>query len=73
MSKPVIVVFGATGRTGGGMVEAILNDGAFQARAVTRNTDSEAAKGASISTSLCNELLTFLYSTRSKGRRRCAG
>lgn len=47
MSKPIIAVFGATGKTGGGMVEAILADGSFQARAITRNPDSAAAKGMS--------------------------
>lgn len=44
MSKPVIVVFAATGKSGGGMIDAILADGSFQARAVTRNPDSESSK-----------------------------
>ncbi|CAG7852472.1 NmrA-like family domain-containing protein 1 [Serendipita indica DSM 11827] len=43
-SKQVIVVFTATGKTGGGMIDAILNDGQFAARAVTRNPESDAAK-----------------------------
>jgi dihydrodipicolinate reductase len=47
MSKPIIVVFGATGKTGGGMVEAILTDGSFQARAVTRDPNSASGKGTS--------------------------
>jgi len=44
MSKPIIVVFTATGKSGGGMIDAILQDGTFHARAVTRNPDSESAK-----------------------------
>ncbi|CCA74952.1 hypothetical protein PIIN_08932 [Serendipita indica DSM 11827] len=43
-SKQIIVVFTATGRTGGGMINAILKDGQFAARAVTRNPESDAAK-----------------------------
>jgi uncharacterized protein YbjT (DUF2867 family) len=44
--KKVIVVTGATGAQGGGLVRAILADrgGAFVARAVTRKPDSEKAK-----------------------------
>ncbi|KAG9020905.1 NmrA-like domain-containing protein 1, partial [Serendipita sp. 407] len=44
MSKPIIVVFAATGKSGAGMVEAILKDGTFQARAITRNPESSSAK-----------------------------
>jgi uncharacterized protein YbjT (DUF2867 family) len=44
--KKVIAVIGATGFQGGGLVRAILNDksGAWAARAVTRNVNSEKAK-----------------------------
>jgi uncharacterized protein YbjT (DUF2867 family) len=44
--KKIITVFGATGAQGGGLVRAILADtgGAFQARAVTRTPDSDAAR-----------------------------
>jgi uncharacterized protein YbjT (DUF2867 family) len=44
--KKVIAVLGATGAQGGGLVRAILNDGAgeFTARAITRNIDSDKAK-----------------------------
>ena len=41
--KKIIVVVGATGAQGGGLVRAILNDpnGGFSARAITRNPDSD--------------------------------
>ncbi|HEU4724263.1 MAG TPA: NmrA/HSCARG family protein [Candidatus Eisenbacteria bacterium] len=44
--KKVIAVAGATGAQGGGLVRAILNDpsGAFSARAITRDVNSEKAK-----------------------------
>lgn len=44
--KKVIVVFGATGSQGNGLVHAILNDpdAEFSARAVTRDPDSDSAK-----------------------------
>jgi uncharacterized protein YbjT (DUF2867 family) len=44
--KKVIVVLGATGAQGGGLVRAILNDpnGGFAARAITRDVNSDKAK-----------------------------
>jgi uncharacterized protein YbjT (DUF2867 family) len=44
--KKIIVVVGATGAQGGGLVRAILNDksGEFAARAITRNPNSDKAK-----------------------------
>jgi uncharacterized protein YbjT (DUF2867 family) len=44
--KKIIAVLGATGRQGGGVVRAILNDkqGGFSARALTRKIDSDKAK-----------------------------
>jgi uncharacterized protein YbjT (DUF2867 family) len=45
--KKVIAVLGATGAQGGGLVRAITDDtdGAFTARALTRNPDSDTARG----------------------------
>src|SRR3982751_61875 len=46
MSKKIIAIMGATGAQGGGLAHAIAADrsGAFSARAITRNPDSEKAK-----------------------------
>ena len=46
MAKKIIVVFGATGSQGGGLVRAILGDSnsEFTARAVTRDPNSDKAK-----------------------------
>ncbi|KAF7365494.1 NmrA domain-containing protein [Mycena venus] len=45
MSSPRIVsVFGATGLQGGALVDALLKDGAFVPRAISRNPESEASK-----------------------------
>jgi len=48
-NKRTIVVFGATGAQGGGLVNAVLNDSAsdFAVRAVTRNAGSDKAKALS--------------------------
>ncbi|KAH7097938.1 NAD(P)-binding protein [Auriculariales sp. MPI-PUGE-AT-0066] len=42
--KKLIVVFGATGTTGGSVAKYLLEDGTFAVRAVTRNVNSEKAK-----------------------------
>jgi len=49
--KKIIAVVGATGAQGGGLVRAILADtaGAFTARALTRNADSDRAAPLSAS------------------------
>lgn len=46
VAKKIIVVIGATGAQGGGLVRAIARDraGGFQPRAVTRKPDSPKAK-----------------------------
>src|SRR5215213_8048188 len=46
MTKKVIAVIGATGAQGGGLARAILADpdGGFAVRALTRNSQSEAAR-----------------------------
>lgn len=46
MAKKIIVVFGATGAQGGGLVQAILSDpgSEFSVRAVTRDVNSDRAK-----------------------------
>lgn len=43
MSK-LVVVTGATGQQGGGLIKALLKAGNFKIRAVTRNTTSDKAK-----------------------------
>jgi len=44
MAKPTIVVFGGTGRQGGGVVDALLASGQFSVRIASRNPASDAAK-----------------------------
>jgi hypothetical protein len=45
MSKKIIAVVGATGKQGGGAVDALLKDGTFAVRAITRDSGSAKAKG----------------------------
>jgi len=44
MSKKIIVVFGATGKQGGSVVDSLLKENKWEIRAVTRDPQSEAAK-----------------------------
>src|ERR1700722_5246021 len=44
MSPRIVTVFGATGLQGSCITHALLKDGTFAARAVTRNASSDAAK-----------------------------
>ncbi|KAK7058066.1 NmrA domain-containing protein [Favolaschia claudopus] len=41
---PIITIFGATGAQGGAVLEAVLADGKYTPRAVSRNVDSAASK-----------------------------
>lgn len=43
MSKPIMAVVGATGAQGNGVIQAILEDGKYTARALTRNPDGDKA------------------------------
>lgn len=43
MSRTITVV-GGTGNQGGGVVEALLKEGSWKIRAITRNTGSDSAK-----------------------------
>jgi uncharacterized protein YbjT (DUF2867 family) len=44
MSKPLILVFGATGAQGSSVVDSLLKPDAFSLRAVTRNPSSDNAQ-----------------------------
>ena len=60
MSKKIIAVIGATGKQGGGMIDALLKDGTFAVRAITRDTNSDKAKGRSTNNQMCiNNLPNF--------------
>ena len=53
MSKKIIVVVGATGKQGGGMIDVLLKDGTFAVRAITRDANSDKAKGRSTNNQRC--------------------
>src|SRR5215203_989067 len=44
MEKKTIVVIGATGAQGRGVVNALVNDGSFNVRAITRNPEKYSGK-----------------------------
>lgn len=44
MAKQMIVVFGGTGKQGGGVIDALLASGQFSVRVASRNPGSDAAK-----------------------------
>ena len=44
MEKKTIVVIGATGSQGKGVVNALVNEGFFNVRAITRNTEKYSGK-----------------------------
>jgi hypothetical protein len=44
MNKKTIIVIGATGSQGKGLVNALVNDGAFNVRAITRHPDKYSGK-----------------------------
>jgi hypothetical protein len=72
MNKSIIAVIGATGRQGGGMIDALFKDGTFAVRAITRDSDSDKAKGKSTNPPKCINNLPKIYfssSTRSPRSR----
>ena len=65
-SRKLVTVFGATGAAGGSVAKYLLEDGTFAVRAVTRNVNSDKARGihwAFHSSPRCS--LTCTCSTRS--------
>jgi len=61
MSKKIVSVIGATGVQGGSVVDALLADGNYTVRAITRNTQSEkskalAARGVDVAQGDANDL-----------------
>lgn len=73
-NKPIIAVTGATGAQGGSVVRFLLKDGGFQVRALTRNVDSDAAKGMlKLDTRLTSILKIVRLPFSSTERERCRG
>src|SRR5258706_10954193 len=48
MNKKTIVVMGATGAQGKGLVNALVNEGAFNVRAITRNPEKYSGKAQEV-------------------------
>ena len=44
MTRKLIAVMGATGMQGGGVVDALVEDGTFRVRAVSRNPETYSGK-----------------------------
>ncbi len=64
MGNKIVAVVGATGAQGGSVVDALLNEGGYSIRAITRNPDSEnakslAAKGVEVVKADVNDLASL--------------
>jgi hypothetical protein len=65
MTKMIVSVMGATGVQGGSVVDALLKDGSYAVRAITRNTQSDkaralAAKGAQVVSGDANDVSSLV-------------
>jgi uncharacterized protein YbjT (DUF2867 family) len=49
MSKPIIAVIGVTGAQGGAVARALIQNGKFAVRGMTRNPDTDKAKAVAVS------------------------
>lgn len=60
MEKKIIAVIGATGSQGKGVVNALVKDGTFKVRAVTRNPEKYNGKAAEVVKADLSELTTLI-------------
>src|SRR3982751_6525359 len=56
MEKKTIVVIGATGSQGKGVVNALINEGSFNVRAITRNPEKYSGKAHEVAKGDLNDL-----------------